>query len=102
MYGDLLERAADDAAAGGPVAEVLAPHVSDHPVADALALRLMGSVHRLVLERRADELAPHYPSVGGTWDPATGWPAFRRLVAERPHEVAEWLDRAPQTNEVGR
>ena len=102
MYGDLLSRAADDAAAGGPVAEVLASYDGEDPVADALALRLMGSVHRLVLERRAGELAPFYPSVGGTWEADGGWAAFRALVAERPAEVAEWLDRPPQTNEVGR
>ena len=102
MYGDLLPRAADDAEAGGPVAEVLASYDGEDPVADALALRLMGSVHRLVLERRAGELAPFYPSVGGTWEADGGWAAFRALVAERPAEVAEWLDRPPQTNEVGR
>lgn len=102
MYGDLLLRAADDVAAGGPVAEVLASYDGEDPVADALALRLMGSVHRLVLERRAGELAPFYPSVGGTWEADGGWAAFRALVADRPSEVAEWLDRPPQTNEVGR
>ena len=102
MYGDLLLRAADDAAAGGPVAEVLASYDGEDPVADALALRLMGSVHRLVLERRAGELAPFYPSVGGTWEADGGWAAFHALVAERPAEAAKWLDRPPQTNEVGR
>jgi hypothetical protein len=102
MYADLLARAADDAAAGGPVADVLTTAVSEQPVADMLALRLLGSVHRLVLERRAGELATYYPSVGGAWEPDGGWRAFRRLIAERPAEVSEWLDRAPQTNEVGR
>lgn len=102
MYGDLLARAADDLSAGGPVAEVLAGVESADPVADAVALRLMGSVHRLVLERRAGGLAAYYPSVGGTWEAEAGWEAFRSLLAERPDEASAWLDRPPQTNEVGR
>ena len=105
MYGELLELVADDAAAGGPVADVLAEHGSGDSgdlVDQAVALRLMGSVHRLVLERRAGDLAAYYPSVGGTWESRGGWQAFRRLLAERPAEAAAWLDRPPQTNEVGR
>jgi hypothetical protein len=101
MYGDLLDRAVDDIAAGGPVAGVLAGH-EDDPGPSALALRLLGSVHRLVLERRAGDLAAYYPSVGGTWDAHAGWVAFRQLLAEQPDAVREWLGRAPQTNEVGR
>ena len=101
MYADLLARAADDIDAGGPVREVLAGH-EDASGPSGTALRLLGSVHRLVLERRAGALAAYYPSVGGTWEPDGGWAAFRELVAEQPGPVAEWLDRAPQTNEVGR
>lgn len=102
MYGELCVRAADDLAAGGPVADVLAGVDSADPVADAVALRLMGSVHRLVLERQAGDLAAYYPSVGGTWKSEGGWQAFRRLLAERPAEASARLDRPPQTNEVGR
>jgi hypothetical protein len=61
----------------------------------------MGSVHRLVLERRAGALAAYYPSVGGRWR-TEGWSVFRRLLADQPDAVREWLDRSPQTNEVGR
>ena len=101
MYAELLDRVADDIEAGGPAAVVLAGHEND-PGPSAVALRLAGSVHRLVLERRAGELAAYYPSVGGRWDVDAGWPAFRRLLAEQPDAVREWLDRPPQTNEVGR
>ncbi|HET6560953.1 MAG TPA: DUF2332 domain-containing protein [Marmoricola sp.] len=101
MYGELLDRAAADIDAGGPVAEVLEGH-EDDPGPSALALRLLGSVHRLVLERRAGGLAAFYPSVGGTWEVDGGWRAFRELLVEQPDAVREWLDRAPQTNEVGR
>lgn len=105
MYADLLGRVAEALAAGGedaePFARVLAGH-EGAPGPSALALRLAGSVHRLVLERRAGALATYYPSVGGTWEPEGCWAAFRDLVAAEPGAVREWLDRPPQTNEVGR
>lgn len=101
MYAGLLDRVADDVEAGGICADILAGHEHD-PGPSALALRLLGSVHRLVLERRAGELATFYPSVGGTWEPDGGWRAFEEVLREQPGAVREWLDRAPQTNEVGR
>ncbi|MEO9325985.1 DUF2332 domain-containing protein [Nocardioides sp. C4-1] len=105
MYGVLLTRVADALAAGGdaaePFARVLAGH-EDDPGPSALALRFAGSVHRLVLERRAGALAAYYPSVGGTFEPDGAWTALRGLVEAEPDAVREWLDRPPQTNEVGR
>jgi hypothetical protein len=101
MYDGLLRRVADDLDAGGPSAAVLTGH-EDDPGPSGLALRLAGSVHRLVLQRRAGALAAYYPTVGGTWDLDGGWPVFRDLLAEQPEAVREWLDRPPQTNEVGR
>ncbi len=101
MYADLLARVADDVEAGGPSRVVLVGY-EDLPGPSALALRLAGSVHRLVLERRAGALAASYPSVGGTWEPEACWTAFHDLLAEQPDAVREWLDRPPQTNEVGR
>lgn len=101
MYGDLLEALVEDLRAGGPAAEVLAGH-EDDPGPSALGLRLLGSVHRLVLERRAGGLAACYPSVGGVWEPRAGWAAFRELLGREPGAVRAWLDRPPQTNEVGR
>lgn len=101
MYAELLGRLADDLEAGGVTCTVLAGH-EDDPGPSGLGLRLLGSVHRLVLERRAGGLAPFYPSVGGTWEPAGGWRAFEALLGQEPDAVREWLDRPPQTNEVGR
>jgi hypothetical protein len=101
MYAVLLHRLADDAERGGVAGEVLAGH-EDDPGPSALALRLMGSVHRLVLEGRAPELAAYYPSVGGVFEPEGAWAALTALLRTRPDDVRAWLDRAPQTNEVGR
>ena len=101
FYEALLQRAADDVAARGPLADVFAgyPH---EPIASAMALRLMGAVHRLVLEGRAPTLAAHYPSAGGDGDGARAWPALRAFVAEHLADLRTSLERGVQTNEVGR
>jgi hypothetical protein len=100
MYAGLLRRLADDLDAGGPTAVVLTGHERD-PGPAGLALRLLGSVHRLVLAGLAPELAPYYPSVGGTWSD-DGPDAVLGFLAARGEEVRPLLDQAPQTNEVGR
>jgi hypothetical protein len=100
MYAELLDRLADDLEAGGPTATVLRGH-EDDPGPSGLALRLVGSLHRLVLAGEAAELAPYYPTVGGTWS-TDGVEAALDLLARRPDAVRAWLDQAPQTNEVGR
>lgn len=101
LYAELLARVADDVEAGGPAADVLRGHEQD-PGPSALGLRLMGGVHRLVLERRAPELATTYPSVGGTGAVEAAWPALRDVLARYREELRGWLDQPPQTNEVGR
>ena len=101
LYGLLCARAADDAEAGGPTAVVLEGHEHDRP-ASALALRLMGAVHRLVLAGEAPALAHYYPSAGGDADGADAWPAFRALLEERREDLRVLIENGVQTNEVGR
>jgi hypothetical protein len=100
MYAELLARLADDLEAGGPTARVLRGH-EDDPGPSALALRLAGSIHRLVLSGAAPELTAYYPTSGGTWSSA-GVGAVLDLLDRRGGEVRPLLDQAPQTNEVGR
>lgn len=101
LYESLLNRVAADLEHGGVSQGVLAGHEND-PGPSALALRLAGSVHRLVLEGNAPELATFYPSAGGDWNPRSGWKAFEALLRDQPERVRERLDQAPQTNEIGR
>jgi hypothetical protein len=105
LYAGLLRHAADDLLAGGPTAGVLDGHLAD-PGRSALALRMLGGVHALVLTGGADELARFYPSAGGTADTGPGagraWPALRRVLDEHRDKIRDWLPRPPQTNEVGR
>ena len=101
MYEALLHRMAASMRTGGPLDRVLAGH-EDDPGPSALALRLLGTVHRLVLEGRAPALARHYPSVGGRFDLDAAWPALLAVLDQQHELVVEGLARPPQTNEVGR
>ena len=101
MYGELLDALADDYTAGGPTSVVLQGHEAD-PGPSALGLRLLGSVHRLVLSGRAPEFAMYYPSVGGTFIPAAAADALVRFLGTDADAVRQWLDQSPQTNEIGR
>jgi len=101
MYAALLQRVVGELAEDGPVRRLLAPHL-DAPGPAATGLRLLGSVHRLVLHHRAARLAAYYPSVGGRFDIEGAWPAFVAVLDQHADEVAEQMRRPPQTNEVGR
>jgi len=101
LYAGLLERCADDIAAGGAAADTLAGH-EDDPGSAAIPLRLLGGVHRLVLEGEAPALAAYYPSVGGVADPDRAWIEFRQVLTRRRERLAPALEQPPQTNEVGR
>jgi hypothetical protein len=101
LYGELLRRAADDADAGGPVAEALAGREAD-PLESMLQLRFMGAVHRLALAGDAPALAAVYPSCGGDGDVASAWPPFRATVAENLAVLGRLVRKPVQTNEVGR
>jgi hypothetical protein len=105
LYAGLLRHAAGDLLAGGPTAQVLDGHLDD-PGRTALALRMLGGVHALVLTGHASELARFYPSAGGTAGAGPGaglaWPAMRDVLAAHRDEVRSWLGHPPQTNEVGR
>src|SRR5262245_53023022 len=89
-----------DYAASGLTRRVLDGR-SDRPVHDAVPLRLLGAVHRIVLEGRAPELARFYPSAGGH-DAGDPTPSFLAAVAEHLVEVEAGMAKGVQTNEVAR
>ncbi|EST37033.1 hypothetical protein N566_15165 [Streptomycetaceae bacterium MP113-05] len=104
LYESLLTRVARDVRDGGVCAGALAGY-EDAPGPDAVALRLLGGVHALVLTGRAPRLAQHYPSAGGDFSPERAdelWAAFCGAVSDGMGEVRDWMTRPPQTNEVGR
>ena len=101
LYARLLERSAEDVESEGPVWALLR-RPDAGPPGSLLPVRLMGGVHRLVLEGELPDLAAAYPSAGGRADPDAAWPAFRSAVAERADELAPLVARPVQTNEVMR
>jgi hypothetical protein len=106
LYKHLLGVAIDDMERGGPCAEILAATPQDaDPVLDAVPLRFLGGVHRLVLEGRAADLAAFYPSAGGHFDPSMPElvdGSFLATVANTRDALVEAMHRGVQTNEVGR
>lgn len=101
LYGELLERLATDTEAGGPGLPLLEGRELDPP-GSALALRLMGAVHRLVLSGSLTEVAAHYPSAGGDGDADACWPAFQRALSDHAEQLRGLITQPVQTNEVGR
>jgi len=101
LYAALLGAMAEDLAAGGVTAAVMERYRDDPPTS-VPPLRLMGALHRMVLERRAPELALHFPSVGGTASVRNAWPAAQRLLTRHTEDLADLAGRPVQTNDVGR
>ena len=100
LYASILDVVADDVAAGGVTARLLEP-VADAPFGDAVLLRLLAGLHRLVLAGRAPVLAKHYPSAGG--EPGAGLGDAVLVTATRHvAELTSAMAQGVQTNEVGR
>lgn len=70
--------------------------------AAAVPLRVLGAIHRLALDGRAPALAQLLPSCGGVADPSRVWAVAEDVLKTETVFVASYLDRPPQTNEVGR
>ena len=101
LYAELLSAAALDVERGGVMAH-LVQGWRGHPVLDALGLRLLGGVHRMVLAGSAPRIARYYPSAGGVVDTAAIWPEFTALAEERFDALRGALNERVQTNEVAR
>lgn len=112
LYAAILDGIGADHAAGGVCASLLDPW-SERAMADAIPLRLLAGVHRLVLEGRAPDLARFYPSADGFAGTSAGGPgaehdrdsavaAFLTTCRDEQGTLAEAMARNVQTNEVGR
>jgi hypothetical protein len=100
LYADVLTGLADDFERGGVTWRLLADR-PERPVPDAIPLRLLGALHRVVLRGDAPDLAARYPSAGGDGAPVAIADVLRVLEAHEP-EIARELGTGVQTNEVGR
>jgi hypothetical protein len=97
---ELMRGAAADAEGGGVVAELFAG--LDAPAGSVPALRLLGALHRIVLDGRAGELAAFYPSAGGDRPPEGAWPVAAATLRAHADEVRTRLPLTVQTNDPGR
>lgn len=85
-----------------PVAKTIAAWPTD-PFMDALALRLTGALHALVLTDRCPDLRAYYASAPGAPPDRSGlWPAARAAIETHAEFITGFLQHPPQTNEVGR
>ena len=95
----LLTVLADDIAAGGITAELVCAWPGD-PIADALALRMAGALHALVLTETAPALVACYPPHAATIEQLRS--IVPAVVEEHRSHIQTFLSSPPQTNEVGR
>ena len=100
LYGRILDTMATDVERGGLCAEILAPWTAN-ALADAIPLRFLASIHRMVLDGRAPELAPYFASAGGD-DDGDPTEVFLSVVRQHRAEIEADMSRGVQTNEVGR
>lgn len=109
--GDLLETLADLLDDGTKVGKAILDWPAD-PVADALALRLAGALHALVLTERSPELIAVYPpggnarSKGARQDDRHAHRRLREAIESafdvHADTILRFIQSPPQTNEVAR
>jgi hypothetical protein len=101
----LLDRAARDIEAGGPLAGLVGPWRDQSTravIGEAIPLRGLGCAHDLVLSGEDPRLAAAYPIPGRPGDAEAAWSALRAAMIARPDRFADFMSHEPQTNEVRR
>ena len=101
LNGDLLDRAAEDWLAGGPVRTLLAPWARADLKTQfdaAVALRLIGAWHELALSGADGRLSQAYE----TLDAEAIWPAVQAAMVAHLERLIAFMSHEPQTNEVRR
>ena len=102
LYARLLRGLAAELPPGGRLHALFARHGFEKPLHDAVALRLLGALHRIVLRGDAPDLGALYPSAGGVDDGCDPTPRALATIDAHGDEVDAALRRGVQTNEVGR
>lgn len=97
--GRVLDHLADRLDPAHPVGDAVLGWAGDAH-ADALALRMTGALHGLVLEGAEEDLAAVYPPAEA--DPDRLCAAIERSLDRHADRILDWLQHPPQTNEVAR
>ncbi len=99
FMGRLMALIGKQIAPGGAVADRVLNWPGDPmPVADSVPLRLAGALHAIA--RQSPDLAMVYPP--NAVDDDMLWSAVSNAMATHETQILEWLESAPQTNEVRR
>ena len=101
FYGYLLMRCSVACEQEGPIRDLLCPRNGEERPS-SLPVRMLASVHRLVLEGKAPKLAKFYPSVGGSVDLQPAWEAFCETVQQSFNRLAQYIAAPVQTNDIER
>jgi hypothetical protein len=101
LYAAVLRASAIDIGRGGVVAELLQDWKGD-PALDAVAMRLLAAIHRMVIKGELPELAKHYPSMGGEPRSPQLEACFLDAIARKREQILPGLEEQVQTNEVRR
>jgi hypothetical protein len=103
--GAFVDRIADDYAADGPVAGLLAPWdgadlktIFD----EAAPIRIANTFNHLAMGGEAPALSAAWPRMGFEADPDAAWTAARAAIGAHREMLEAFLTHEPQTNEVGR
>jgi hypothetical protein len=103
--GGLLDRAAEDVAAGGPVACILSDWTGAPLVAllkDAVPLRWLGATHDLALSGEDPDVRAAWPVPGVAAAVEAAWSAIAAAMEARPDRFVSFVAHEPQTNETRR
>lgn len=101
----LLERAAEDAAGGGPVSRILSAWTGAPLIAllkDAVPLRWLGATHDLALSGEDSAVRAAWPVPGGPIVIDAAWSAVAAAMEARPDRFVGFVAHEPQTNETRR
>jgi hypothetical protein len=101
LNADILQRAAEDWIAGGPVCALMAPWADGDLKAQfdaATPLRLIGALHELALSGEDPALSAAYAAL----DADAIWSAALKAMETGRARLAAFMSHEPQTNEVRR
>lgn len=72
------------------------------PSGESVPLRFAGALHAIVRQKRDDALCAVYPPASNPLKDADFWNVIEQAVSANTDFILNWLESAPQTNEVRR
>jgi hypothetical protein len=91
-----------DYEAGGVSHDLLASWEGRDPMENVLGLRVVGTLHNLVLTGRAPVLSGYYPNMGGHFREEGLWQEVEKLIRAERAFFDQFMRNTAQTNEVRR